>query len=355
MSRRDRTARSATAPVLTAGLLMLVAGLALLLAGDAFLPADPAARSLWTALIGILLILGALAFELLAPIQPTPAPARLPASRPARPRVPPPARGVPVPVRSAPASPAPEPPVAEPAAVPISVPVVVPAPIAMSAAPSVQRAVAMAAEAPDTMSGGSRSSGPTSIPAAYLQALSSDRPSADAWSEVAPPIAAALPFSPGIRRSSDPSPPWDESSDASEREAPRLELELARLRARVRELELPPRSSALSVTYPRRSVGASAAKEPPKPPVTAAAGPKGCAACGSGLAAAGPTHLCWGCGRTLCSTCYWRFGPGPGLHRCPECMSRAPAGSEAISGGRVTASSDLPVAAMIVPPRTLRR
>jgi hypothetical protein len=356
MSPFVRNGPSDSTPIISVGILILAAGLALLLAGDAFLPSDPAERSLWSALVGILLILAGLAYAALPPAAPVPSPSP-PSSRP-RPSVA--ARTVPPAPSVEPSFEAPsivvEEPVAAPAPAPAPapVPIMVPVPV-LSAAPSVQRAAAMAAESPDLGSGAARSSGPTSIPAAYLQALSSDRTSADAWAEVAPPIAAALPFSPGIRRSTDPSPPWDESSDGSEREAPRLELELARLRARVRELEIPTRASAASsLTFPRLTVPTSSAKEPPTPPSAVAAGPKGCVACGSGLKAVGPAHLCWGCGRSLCSTCYWRFGPGPGLHRCPDCMSRAPAGSESISGGRVTASSDSPAAAMTAGPRAPR-
>jgi hypothetical protein len=360
VTRSEPSGRSGMAPVLTVGIAMLVAGLALLLAGDAFFAGDPAERSLWTALVGILLILAALVYLAL----PSPQPERRTAPRTvpqAVPRAAPPASiaspapepaEVPV-VAPVAAAPAPsEPPVAEPPAP--AAPALLPTPL-VSAAPSVQRAAALAAEGPDVPSGAPRSSIATSIPAAYLQALATDRSSADAWAEVAPPIAAALPFSPGIRRSSDPAPPWDESSDGSEHEAPRLELELARLRARVRELEIPTRASASALTFPRPPGAPTSAKEPPKPPVTVAAGPKGCVACGTGLSATRPPHLCWGCGRTLCSTCYWRFGPGPGLHRCPECMSRAPSGSESISGGRVSPSTTGLVASTAAAPRAPAR
>jgi hypothetical protein len=347
------------APVVTAGVAMLLAGLALLLAGDTFFAGDPAERSLWTALVGILLLLGALAYLVL--LSPPPAPRPAPRTAPRAPRRTSPADPAP-PLTAAPVvASTPAPTVATPAPVEVVPRPPAPAPTVLlpvpsiSAAPSVQRAAALAAEGPDALSGTSRSSIATSIPAAYLQALATDRSSADAWAEVAPPIAAALPFSPGIRRSSDPAPPWDESSDGSEHEAPRLELELARLRARVRELEIPTRSSASALTLPRPPPAPTTAKEPPKPPVTVAAGPKGCVACGTGLSATRPPHLCWGCGRTICSTCYWRFGPGPGLHRCPDCMSRVPAGSESISGGRVSAPTVGPAVSTAAVPRAPAR
>jgi hypothetical protein len=354
MSTPDRSGRSETAPVLTVGVLLLLSGLILLLAGDAFFPSDPAERGLWTSLVGIILILATLGYLLLfAPEHaPAPAPAAAPglASAPREPARPVPATAVVTPVVVAPAAPsgAMEDPLPPPR------PPTVPAAVVVSAAPSVRRAVAMEADRPDPGPTAARSSFPTSIPAAYLQALAADRSSPDPWSEVAPPIAAALPFSPGIRRSGDPAPPWDESSAGSERESPRLELELARLRARVRELEVPLRTSATTVAFPRLTAPATMAKEPPTPPSAVAKGPKGCIACGRGLTATGPAHLCWGCGRTLCSTCYWRFGPGPGLHRCPECMSRAPAGSESISGGRVTAAPDGPAVPLAAATRATR-
>jgi len=340
--------RSEAAPVLTVGFLLLLSGLILLLAGDAFYPSDPAMRSLWTALIGILLLLAGLAYLLLRAPEPTPSVA----PRPTRARPPAAARPVapvPAPVAASPAT------TVEPAPGPAPAPEPAPAALPGIAAPSVRRAVAMAADGPDPSAGSSRSSLPTSIPAAYLQALSANPTGPDPWSEMVPPIAAALPFSPGIRRSSDPTPPWDESSDGSEREAPRLELELARLRARVRELEVPPRGVAPALVAPRIVGVASTAKEPPTPPSALSTGPRGCVACGTGLAAAGPSHLCWGCGRTLCSTCYWRFGPGPGLHRCPDCMSRAPSGSESISGGRLIAAPDGRAGAVVAVPPAPRR
>ena len=327
--------RSDAVPVVTLGFLLLVAGLALLLAGDAFLSSDAASRSLWTALVGICLLLAGMVYLLLRTPAPVPAsterlrrasPAPTPAAEAPRATAPSPEVAVPA---AAPVEPAPSAPPSPPAPTPVLAPVV-------SAEPSVRRAVALAAELPDAAPAGARSSYPTSIPAAYLQALSTTQSGPEVWSEVAPPIAAALPFSPGIRRSGDPTPPWDESSEGSEREAPRVELELARLRARVRELEVPARVAAPAPVSARLTGIPPPAKEPPTPPSRSASGPRGCVACGSGLSATGPSHLCWGCGRPLCSTCYWRFGPGPGLHRCTDCLSRAPA-PESISGGRLTA------------------
>ncbi|MCI4355067.1 MAG: hypothetical protein L3K06_06860 [Thermoplasmata archaeon] len=329
---------------LPAGLLLLAAGLLLLLVGDSFFASDAASRSLWTALIGVMILLGSMLYLLLRTPEATPAPVAHPQASEDR---------VPVGARA-------------PAAVAVAVPEPVPAPAAPStavipaaiaartAAPSVRRAVAMAAEKPETGPSSSRSTFPTSIPGAYLQALSRHESGPDRWSEVAPPIAAALPFSPGIGRSSEIAAPWDESSEGSERDGPRLELELARLRARVRELEVPPRTIAPSILPPRSPGLPQPAKEPPSPPSAVASGPRGCAGCGTGITSHGPSHLCWGCGRTLCSTCYWRYGPGPGLHRCPDCLARAPTGTEAISGGRLTSSSGA-VARPAAPPPALRR
>jgi hypothetical protein len=315
-------------PVLVAGLLLLLTGIVLLLVGDAFFATDAASRSLWSALIGILVLLGGMLYLLVR--VPEPAPSPVP-----RPLVSNAAFEAPAPVVAA------EPAISdvEPSPAPAPARFIPPTVASLSAAPSVRRAVAMAAESTEPGPSTARSSFPTSIPGAYLQALANRESGPDLWNEVAPPIAAALPFSPGIGRPMDTSAPWDESSESSERNAPRLELELARLRARVRELEVPPRTVAPSILPPRTPGLPMPAKEPPTPPTGASVGARGCVGCGSGIAAKGPSHLCWGCGRTLCSTCYWRYGPGPGLHRCPDCLARAPTGTESISGGRLTSTS----------------
>jgi hypothetical protein len=182
----------------------------------------------------------------------------------------------------------------------------------------------------------------TSIPGAYLQALGAQRDPSTEWTEVAPPIAASLPFAAGVQR-----PTSDRLATGSAGDHPstgNLELELARLRARVRDLEgrRPPVPS--SGPRPGSSPTVAAAPrgpEPPAPPVRVAVTARGCAGCGGAVSSNHPPPLCWGCGRVLCTGCYWRFGPGPGLHRCPDCVSKVSAGSTRISGGRAGAPTEV--------------
>jgi hypothetical protein len=181
--------------------------------------------------------------------------------------------------------------------------------------------------------------GLSSIPGAYLQALGSQRDPAAAWNEIAPPIAAALPFAPGIQPSR-AERPSGESPDERDT-AGILELELARLRARVRELESPrPSVAPTRTSAPSPVAAAPRGPEPPAPSNRVAVTHRGCAGCGGALASSQHPPLCWGCGRALCAGCYWRFGPGPGLHRCPECATQAPSRSTGISGGRIGRPSE---------------
>jgi hypothetical protein len=324
------------APVAGAGVLLLLAGAVLLLIGGAWLSADPATLSLWTVLMGLVILIGAMALLLwLEPRPAAPWDESVPTPAPARPRV----RATPP--RAAPPTPALRFPPA-------------------SAARSVERAVAMRADLPIGAARSARATAPTSIPGAYLQSLGArGMRDADDWPVVAPPMAAALPFSPAIQPRSDTNPPWLEG-DESTHEEPKLELELARLRARVRELEKHPapagatRSSAgAALSFASNGAGVP---EPPTPPSSSVIGRRACAGCGSGVDSSGPAVLCWGCGRALCASCYWRFGPGPGLHRCPDCLARAPSDPLAISGGRAgtaaTASLSATPSASSVPTPT---
>ncbi|HEY6238267.1 MAG TPA: hypothetical protein VIZ68_03675 [Thermoplasmata archaeon] len=312
------TARTAVfgslAPVAGAGVLLLLAGAVLLLIGGLWLSTDPATLSLWTVLMGLVILIGAMALLLWlepAPAAPWDESVRTPA--PARPRV----------RASQPRGAAVAPALRFPPA---------------NAARSVERAVAMRADLPRGAARSARAAAPTSIPGAYLQSLgAAGTRVADDWRVVPPPMAAALPFSPAIQPLSDTSPPWLES-DESTHEEPKLELELARLRARVRELEKHPAPvgatripAGAALSFAPSGAGVP---EPPAPPNSAVLGRRACAGCGSGVESSGPAVLCWGCGRALCASCYWRFGPGPGLHRCPDCLARSPADPLAISGGR---------------------
>ncbi|MCI4329951.1 MAG: hypothetical protein L3J80_03680, partial [Thermoplasmata archaeon] len=59
-----------------------------------------------------------------------------------------------------------------------------------------------------------------------------------------------------------------------------------------------------------------------------------CTGCGAGLPGGATDPLCWGCGRPLCSTCYWRAKEGPSAHTCPACFAKA--GTMSLSGGRAS-------------------
>ena len=317
---------------LGAGLGLLGVAAVLLVIGDIASFGDPGLASLWTLLIGLFLVVGTMAVALLTASAPTAAAVEEVAASPS------PGSEAEL-LRSLdsliaePAESEPAERVAPPAAadVPVERPAPRPAPtvgLAADAGPAVARAASLLPSRASP-AGAVERSPPTSIPGAYLQSLTSvtDR-EASLWSEVAPPIAAALPFSPGIQRRAGTTP-WSEEGEEA-REEPQLELELARLRARVRELEtpVPPPRVAPAVTIPR-------GPEPPAPPARASIARLSCIACGSGVDAASPRLLCWGCGRTLCGGCYWRFGPGPAVHRCPDCAAgRTGTGPVTISGGR---------------------
>jgi hypothetical protein len=79
--------------------------------------------------------------------------------------------------------------------------------------------------------------------------------------------------------------------------------------------------------------------QPPNRPSVAATTSRHCTSCDASLPGDLNVPLCWGCGRVLCTSCYWRNGPGPGLHRCPECTARAssqpapPVGATTSRGG----------------------
>ncbi len=302
-ARAGRPVYFATTVGAALGLLALAA--LVLLAGDLWLAPTPALAGLWTLLTGLALLFGAMFVALLAEVRaPLPEPASEAVAAEAQE------------LDSRPSSPSLT--VEEDAAARPSTGGPTPASASLSrVAPLLGGGVGRAAPAA------------TSIMGAYLQSLGdgSDR-AMGLWTEVAPPIAAALPFSPGLQRRPEE---LEGSETAPARiEEPRLELELARLRARLRELEPMPGPARAAP----RPVAASG-PEPPAPPVHRAVGSPACLGCGSGVDARSPKLLCWACGRTLCAACYWRFGPGPGLHRCPDCAARAPRTAPVtISGGR---------------------
>ena len=317
-------------PAVGAGVILLGIGAALSALGGAVFGGAPTTTSLWVALVGVLVFLAAIVLSLLR--APAPAPRGVPSVTP---EVATPAR-----------APTVEPTVlssARPPARPRAVPMARPG----AATSAVRRAVALAADAPAPSRSGAAPapSGPatTSIPAAYLQSLPSNRGERSPWGEVAPPIAAALPFA-AVPRAPEGMPGLGASrGETDDAHNPSLELEMARLRARVRELEArrPPVFSS-SPARPTAPTSTVEAPEPPAPPVrtgvTAIA--RGCIGCGTALTAGQAPLLCWGCGRALCSTCYWRYGAGPGLHRCPDCFAQAPSAPASVSGGRAAIGSD---------------
>ncbi|MCI4340476.1 MAG: hypothetical protein L3J73_04340, partial [Thermoplasmata archaeon] len=62
MPAEGASGSSGMSAALPAGLLLLAAGLILLLVGDSFFASDAASRSLWTALIGVMILLGSMLY-----------------------------------------------------------------------------------------------------------------------------------------------------------------------------------------------------------------------------------------------------------------------------------------------------
>ncbi|HZY69931.1 MAG TPA: hypothetical protein VFF67_03000 [Thermoplasmata archaeon] len=94
------------------------------------------------------------------------------------------------------------------------------------------------------------------------------------------------------------------------------------------ELEPPIPGAAVtgtSVVTARSSVAAwlSQVPQPPAPVRGVRTEIRACISCSTSLGSNLNVPLCWGCGRALCSSCYWKNGPGPGLHRCPDCAMQA--------------------------------
>ncbi len=302
-------------PAIGTGAPLLLVGAAFLLLGAVVFAGSPLAFSVWVLLLGGLVLASGLAIVL---AQRRRAGARAAVVRPS-----------PVPPAAA------APTLVLPAAVPAAASAPAASRGALAAPRAVQRAAAVGRppSAPRSVS--------TSIPGAYLQSIS---PGLDLspWPEAPPPVVAALPFSAGVPRSG-PEGAGEGSGRAPGSEAV-LELELARLRARVRELESPrPAGSPFPAGTSVARSGAVTAlprpgAEPPAPSNRPSIGARGCAGCGQGLPTARAPLLCWGCGRALCAGCFWRYGPGPGLHRCPDCLAKASGGAgdpvTGLSGGR---------------------
>ena len=165
-----------------------------------------------------------------------------------------------------------------------------------------------------------------SIPGAYSRLMSTESAGAAPWDESEPPFSAPLPFSAAIPRigavaesPATPSVPRGPRPPATP--------------------SLPARGGGAAV--PGEPVPA-AGPRPREPPSFREAGTAGrdCVGCGRSIGATPAPPLCWGCGRTLCTACYWKYGAPEERHRCPACQGRrsAPAATS-LSGGRAGASA----------------
>jgi hypothetical protein len=108
--------------------------------------------------------------------------------------------------------------------------------------------------------------------------------------------------------------------------------------------DAPPRTAAAPPARPIHAPDpAGGRRRLPEPPVFRTdplTAPRACVNCATPVGSSSATPRCWGCGRALCTDCYWRHGLVPSAHRCTSCLVAAPHGEQAVSGGRA------------VPPRT---
>ena len=77
----------------------------------------------------------------------------------------------------------------------------------------------------------------------------------------------------------------------------------------------------------------------PEPPALRAdplTSPRACVNCASPVGSSLSTPRCWGCGRALCTDCYWRHGLVPSAHLCTSCLVSSPHGADSVSGARAT-------------------
>ena len=122
-------------------------------------------------------------------------------------------------------------------------------------------------------------------------------------------------------------------------------------------LTVPSRPPRPPISPARSGAAATIAQipQPPERPSAAANTSRHCTSCDAAIPGDLNVPLCWGCGRVLCTSCYWRNGPGPGLHRCPECTARASSQSSPSVGDRPPSGGarigSAPSVATIGPPR----
>jgi hypothetical protein len=101
--------------------------------------------------------------------------------------------------------------------------------------------------------------------------------------------------------------------------------------------ETAPRTGApLPAGAPRGPTPSGSGRRLPEPPTLRAdplTSPRACVSCSAPVRGDAATPRCWGCGRALCSDCYWRHGASPSAHRCPACVAAATTAA-GTSGGR---------------------
>ena len=113
--------------------------------------------------------------------------------------------------------------------------------------------------------------------------------------------------------------------------------------------ELLPQSTPTLATTRSGAIATSVLRTVPSPPPAMAhplTGRRLCASCEAILPNDPNVPLCWGCGRSLCTACYWKNGSGPGLHRCSECAAQNAllyAGRSGAVAGPVTTGAVAPV------------
>jgi len=203
-----------------------------------------------------------------------------------------------------------------------------PEPVAVSSAPPAPLAGrGPSEELPALAAAGIANEGEGSEPLAEPDASPTSR-----WGVPSLPFAAATDRSQAHRGpGASASEMWPPVLDRAEED---LREEVERLRQRVEELSTPvlvPGFTVLPSPIHRDALGLIS--RVPEPPTSIPRATGLCSACGD-ADPPGPSggHRCWGCGRAVCSNCFWRYGPGPTLHRCPSCAAKSPALT--ISGGR---------------------
>ena len=169
---------------------------------------------------------------------------------------------------------------------------------------------------------------PAGVPAS-LEAAAGGAPALSGWTQ-APSIA----FAAGAVRSVDMETPWRVPPPPEP--APDPASRSGGYRARDIESEglserwLVPGLSVIR-SSPRPTDGMGLVTRVPEPPGRGFRPTRACADCGEpSVAGATGENRCWGCGRTVCSDCFWRHGPGPSIHRCATCAAQGP--STSVSG-----------------------